>query len=110
MSIYHFVNNFVKGENERYSKKERKQLRQRLHTSMSKFIFHREKRLYNSIHCLKRKIKKLETKEMEMEMEEEDYIEGYKVVAVSFIRMCFIICLALIFVYIYDNILNNLKG
>ena len=172
MSLIRFVNDFVVSENDiyDYSKKERTGLRKRLKRSMSDFMFSREKRLYDEIHYLKRKNKKIEedyeilsnlydidvksinktidntlndetdkneiykndiynneiynnkmdnnetdTEEYnnvveELESIKYDYYNGYKMVALSFIRMCIMIYLALFVVYVYDVVKTNVPN
>lgn len=142
MALNQFVNNFVESENEiyDYTKKEKKGLRKRLHESMSDFIHSREKQLYDQIHYLKRKNRRIEedyeilsniavtsiqktidntvndTTKSDSDNELEDlehikydYYHGYKIVAWSFIRMCFIIYIGLFVVYFYDLVLSKSK-
>jgi hypothetical protein len=114
MSTQKFINEFIAGENEiyEYNKKDRKELKKRLNRLLNKFIYNREKRFYNHIHYLKRKNKKLEDdyeslrsiQKTNDNIDANDYYDGYKVVAVSFIRMCFVIYLSLMVVYILDNL------
>lgn len=62
MSISNFIDEFVNTENEihEFNRDERRNIRRRLHGSVSKFIQTREKVLYNQIYALKRKNKKLQ--------------------------------------------------
>lgn len=61
MSINQFIDEFVNTENDihEYNRDERRNIRRRLHGSVSKFIQSREKVLYKQIYALKRKNQKL---------------------------------------------------
>lgn len=127
MSLDNFVNKFVVSENEiyGYTKREKKEFRYRLQSALSKYMYDREKKLYDHIHYLKRKNKKLENdydmisniaisnidqeivnEISTMDTKDLDYDSGYKMILWSLVRMICFIYLGFFVVQVYDNLIR----